>query len=151
LNVTSRCLVVAFTESPSDQAALEFQREVFEESILRETKGVIFDVSGISLMDSFMSKSLVDICRVGSILGKQTIVVGLKSAVVASLVDLEIDLSCVNTAVNIEEAIAFINPPKPKADGETIEANDTIPDEDVEPEEGHDDEDEVQETEEDLS
>ena len=69
--------------------------------------------------------------------------------VVASLLDLEIDLSCINAAVNIEEAIALIHPPI--ADAEASEAKDTTPDEDVELEEGYDDEDEVRETEEDYS
>src|SRR3989338_1485008 len=146
MNVTGGCLVVAFTESPSDQAALEFQREVFEESIRCEADGIIFDVSGVSLMDSFMSKSLADICRLSRILGKKAVVVCLKPAVVASLVDLEIDLSCVSTAVNIEEAIAFIHPPK--ANAESLEPKDTLSDEDVEHEEDCNEEDEVRETEE---
>ncbi len=149
MNVAGGCLVVAFTESPNDQVALEFQRDVFEKSIRRESEGIIFDVSGVSLMDSSMGKSLVAICRVGRALGKKTVVVGLKPAVVASLLDLEIDLSCINAAVNIEEAIALIHPPI--ADAEAREAKDTTPDEDVELEEGYDDEEEVRETEEDHS
>jgi len=142
-------LVVAFTGSRSDQAALEFQREIFEESIRHETEGIIFDVSGVSLMDSFMSKSLVDTCQVGLILGKTTVVVGLKPAVVASLVDLEIDLSGIRAAVNIEEAIALIH--LPKADTEPLEAKDSTSDEDVELEEDDKDEDEVRENEEGYS
>jgi len=153
VNVAGGCLIVAFAESPNDQAALEFQIEVFETSIRHETKGIIFDVSEVSLMDSFMSKSLVDICRVGLILGKKTVVVGLKPAVVASLVDLEIDLSCLRAAVNIEEAIALIHPPQ--ADTEPLEAKDTISDEDVEleeeEEEEEEDEEEVREIEEGYS
>jgi rsbT antagonist protein RsbS len=149
MNIKGGCLVVAFTESPSDQAALEFQREVFEESIRRETEGIIFDVSGVSLIDSFTSKSLIDICRVGLILGKKAVVIGLKPAVVASLVDLEIDLSGVLAAVNVEEAIALIHPPT--ADAEPLEAKDTPPDEDAELKEDYDEEDEVRETEEGLS
>lgn len=146
MNVAGGCLVVAFTESPNDQAALEFQREIFEEAIRRETEGIIVDASGVSLMDSLMSKNLVDICRVGLTLGKKTLVVGLKPAVVASLVDLEIDLSCVKTALNIEEAIALIRPAT--ADAEPLEAKEAPLDEDVEFEE---EDDEVCKTEEDLS
>ena len=51
--------------------------------------------------------------------------------------------------MNVEEAIALIHPPK--ADAEPLEAKDTPPDEDTEHEEDYDDEDEVRETEEDLS
>ncbi len=148
MNVAGGCLVVAFIESPNDQAALEFQREVFDQAIQQETEGIIVDVSGISLMDSFTGKSLADISRGALILGKKVVVVGLKPAVVASLVDLEIDLSCIRAAVNIEEAIALIHP---IADIEALETKDSTPDEDTELEEGDDDEDEVPETEEDLS
>ncbi len=140
MNVKGGCLVVTFTESLSDQAALEFQREVFEASIRRETEGIIFDVSGVSLMDSFMGKSLVDICRGGLILGKKAVVVGLKPAVVASLVDLDIDLSDVLAAVNVEEAIALIH--LPKANAEPLEAKEFTLDEDVDLEEEKDDDDE---------
>ena len=151
MNVAGGCLIVAFIESANDQAAQEFQREVFETSIRHETEGVIFDVSEVSLMDSFMSRSLVDICRTGLILGKKTVVVGLKPAVVASLVDLEIDLSSIRPAVNIEEAIALIRPPQ--VDTDLFEAKDTLLDEDVEPEEEdeEEDEEEVREIEEDHS
>lgn len=149
MNVAEGCLIVAFTESTNDQAALEFQRAVFEESIRHKTEGIIFDVSGVSLMDSFMSRGLVDICRVGLILGKKVVVIGLKPAVIASLVDLEIDLSGVSTARNIEEAMDLIR--LSKADAEPLEPKDTPPDEDVEPEEDEEDDDEVRETEEALS
>lgn len=144
--VAGGCLIVTFMESPSDQAALEFQREVFKESIRRQTEGIIFDVSGVSLMDSFMSKSLIAICRAGFILGKKVVVIGLKPTVVASLVDLEIDLSRVSTALNIEEAIALIHPPN--TDAEPFEANDTTSDENVELKEEDDNEEEVRQTEE---
>ncbi len=146
MNVAKGCLLVAFTESPNDQAALEFQRKVLVDSIRRETQGIILDVSGVSLMDSVMSKSLVDTCQAVQILGKMTVVIGLKPAVVASLVDLEIDLSRINVAVNIEEAMPLINPPI--VDAGPLEAKDAAPDEDAEREE--EDEDEVRETEEDL-
>jgi len=147
--VASGCLVVTFIEHPNEQAALEFQREVFEEAIQRETDGIILDVSGVSLMDSCMSRSLVDICQAGLILGKKTVVVGLKPAVVASLVELEIDLSCISAAVNTEEAIALIHPPE--ADAEPFNTEDTALDEDVEPEEESGEPDEAQEEEECLS
>ena len=149
MNVASGCLVVTFIEHPNEQAALEFQREVFEEAIQRETDGIILDVSGVSLMDSCMSRSLVDICQAGLILGKKTVVVGLKPAVVASLVELEIDLSCISAAVNTEEAIALIHPPE--ADAEPFNTEDTALDEDVEPEEESGEPDEAQEEEECLS
>ncbi len=147
--MASGCLVVTFIEHPNEQAALEFQREVFEEAIQRETDGIILDVSGVSLMDSCMSRSLVDICQAGLILGKKTVVVGLKPAVVASLVELEIDLSCISAAVNTEEAIALIHPPE--ADAEPFNTEDTALDEDVEPEEESGEPDEAQEEEECLS
>lgn len=142
-------MVVVFRESPNDQAALEFQREVFEESIRRETGGIILDVSGVSLMDSHMSRSLVDICRAGLILGKKTVVVGLRPAVVASLVELEIDLGCISAAVNTEEAIALIHPPK--AGAGHLEAEDATLDEDVELEKDAEDAEEACEAEKDFS
>jgi rsbT antagonist protein RsbS len=144
MNVAGGCLVVVFRESRSAQEALEFQREVFEKSILRETKGIIFDVSGVSSMDSFMSKRLVDICRGGLILGKKTVVVGLRPAVVASLVDLEIDLSRLRAAVNIEAAIALINPTNidvtpPGATDSTSDDDDEIEEDDDRAEESDED------------
>ncbi len=143
MNVTGGCLVVAFTESPSGQAALEFQRKIFEESIRRGTEGIVLDVSGVSLMDSLMSRSLANICQAGRILGKKTVVAGLKPAVAAALVDFEIDLSSINTAVNIEEAVILIHPPK--MDEALVEPESAAPDEDAEHEET--DESEGRETE----
>lgn len=147
MNIRGGCLVVAFTESSSKQEAQAFQREVFEESMRRETQGIIFDVSDVSLIDSFMSRNLVDICRAGLILGKETVVVGLKPAVVISLIDLEIDLSSIQAAVNIEEAVALIH--RTIADSESFETPDATLDENVELEE--EDDNEVGETEEDLA
>ncbi len=146
MNVTGGCLVVAYQESPNDQAALEFQRTVFETSIRRQTDGIIFDVSGVHLMDSLMSKGLIATCRAGDILGKKTVVVGLKPAVIASLVDLEIDLSGVLTAVNIEEAINLIHPAMTEA--EFCQTDDTVPDEDIQLKESDDDDNEDEDGEE---
>ncbi len=146
MNIAAGCQFIAFRESANEQAALEFQREVFEKPIRRETEGIIFDVSGVSLMDSFTSKNLADICRIAHVLGKKTAVVGLKPAIVASLVNLEVDLSGISAAVNIEEAILLIQ--TPKADTEPLEEKATTIDEDAGSEEGYEDDDEGPETEE---
>jgi rsbT antagonist protein RsbS len=145
MNVAGGCLIAPFKEQRGDQATLEFQREVFEQSIRRRTRGIILDVSSVSLMDSFMGNSLVGTCLAGRILGQRIIVVGLRPAVVAALVDLDIDMSCVVNAVNVEAAIAILNPAQ--ADEDPLETKDapTDEDEDGEIEEKEDDEETCEE------
>lgn len=149
MKVAGGCLIVLFNENPSDQAEQKFQREVFEESIRRKTAGVIFDASDVSFMDSFMCRSMVALFRISHILGKRTVVVGLKPAVVLALIDQEIDLSRIRTAVNIDEAIALINPVI--TDIEPFEGEEPDIDEDDEAEENDENEEAVFETQESAS
>jgi len=114
VKIAYNCLIVDYRDEVTDQKVSSFQKLVLDQALLGNVKGVILDVSAVTLMDSFASRSLLDTCRMTNLLGKRAIVVGMKPAVVFSLVDMDVELNGVETAVNVESAMTLIDPPADK-------------------------------------
>jgi rsbT antagonist protein RsbS len=117
-------LIAAFGSDDSDMASLDFQKNVFDEAIKKNARGIVIDVSAALLMDSFMSSRLVDTCRVGGLLGQPVVVVGLKPTIVATLVELDVDLDSIRTASTIDRALDLLNLAKPTCEEWEIETED---------------------------
>ena len=118
------CLVVPIQIELYDASVIRIQESVLEK--IRETgiKGVIMDVSAVEIMDSFIVQTISDTARMASMMGATTVLVGLQPGVVASLVDLELELGDIQTAITLEEGFQKLKPrvePKEPEEPEEIE------------------------------
>jgi rsbT antagonist protein RsbS len=133
MHISRGCLIVPIQIELYDEIILRIQKDILE--IVKETgvKGVIIDVSGVEIIDSFFAQAICDTVRMASMLGATTVLTGLKPEVAASLVDLDIEFKDVRTAMNLEEGFQILESlARPKEEPEEIEEPEGEVDEDQE-------------------
>jgi rsbT antagonist protein RsbS len=98
-------LVAAMQEDIEDRGALELADRLAKEVATNRAAMVLLDVSAAQIVDSFISRVIVDIARVCRLLGAQVTVVGMRPAVAITLVELGLTLDGVRTALTIDDAM----------------------------------------------
>jgi rsbT antagonist protein RsbS len=70
---------------------------------------VIVDVTVLDVMDSFAVRTLSNLSHMIMLRGAKTVIVGIQPEVAFAMVQLGLTLSGVNTALDLEEGLAYLN------------------------------------------
>ena len=97
--------VAAMQEDIDDRSALALADRLAQEVAGNGARTVLVDVSAAQIVDSFISRVIVDIARVCRLLGARVAVVGMRPAVAITLVELGLTLEGVRTALTIDDAL----------------------------------------------
>ena len=87
----------------------EFQQELLERIGTAHVRGVVLDVSGVNVMDSYDFEMLRDTMTMASIMGVTPIIVGIKPGIVSALIDMDVDISHVRAALNVDDALKMLS------------------------------------------
>ena len=72
------------------------------------SRGVLIDISALSIVDSFMGRILGNIGSMSKIMDAETVVVGMQPAVAITLIELGLELKGVHTALNVERGMELL-------------------------------------------
>jgi rsbT antagonist protein RsbS len=84
-------------------------------------RGVLIDISALSIVDSFMGRIIGNIGSMSKIMDAETVVVGMQPAVAITLIELGLELKGVHTALNVERGMELL---KKKIGADEIEIED---------------------------
>jgi rsbT antagonist protein RsbS len=101
-------LLVTIQVDLYDRLALSLENDLINMVSKVEAKGVLIDISAVSIVDSFMGRILGNIASMTKIMDAQTVVVGMQPAVAITLVELGLTLSGVHTALNVEKGMELL-------------------------------------------
>jgi len=101
-------LLVSIQVDLQDRVAIQLQDDLSERIVETGAKGVVIDISGLEIVDSFVGRMLSSIASISRVLDAETVVVGMRPAVAITLVELGLYLDGVRTALNVERAFALI-------------------------------------------
>ena len=101
-------LVAAMQEDIDDRSALELADRLASEVGANGASMVLLDVSAAQVVDSFISRVIVDIANVCRLLGAQVTVVGMRPAVAITLVELGMTLVGIKTALNVDKGMRLL-------------------------------------------
>ena len=101
-------LLVSIQVDMHDQLALKLQDDLAEDIVRYSARGVLIDISGLEIVDSFIGRVLGTIASVARVLDASTVVVGMRPAVAITLVELGVTLEGVRTALNIERGLEML-------------------------------------------
>lgn len=103
-----RALLVSIQVDIHDRLAKALEEDLAERIVATGARGVMIDISGLEIVDSFMGRMLDNIAAVSRLLDANTVVVGMRPAVAITLVELGLSLTGVKTALDVERGMALI-------------------------------------------
>jgi rsbT antagonist protein RsbS len=122
----SRHVVVASIQTDLDEEVLaNFREDLLGRVHETDSRGVILDVSGLATLDSDEFAALRRIMEMVAIMGAESVLVGLRPGVVSSLIDLDVDVEGLQTAIDLDAAFELFEPasvPVPEPDDEATAA-----------------------------
>ena len=101
-------LVVSIQMDLSDDTTMALQDDLSNEIVRTGASGVIIDISGLEIVDSFIGRMLATIASMSRVLDAHTVVVGMRPAVAITLAELGLYLGGVRTALNAEMAFDIL-------------------------------------------
>lgn len=113
LRVRGHLLVSVQTEF-TDLAAEAFQRDVLA-AIDRErhsTGGLLLDISGIDMLDTYVARVIADTAAMARLMGRETVVCGMRPEVAATLVQMGYLLESVQTALDLDDGLDLLGVPR---------------------------------------
>ena len=103
-----RLLLVSIQVDMHDQLAMRLQDDLTQQISATNAKGVLIDISGLEIVDSFIGRMIGNISAMARVLDAQTVVTGMQPAVAITLVELGITLNGIQTALNVERGMALL-------------------------------------------
>lgn len=101
-------LLVTIQVDMHDRLALTLQDDLTERIVATGVQGVLIDISGLEIVDSFMGRMLGNIASMSRVLDADTVVVGMQPSVAITLVELGLSMPGVRTALNVEQGMGLL-------------------------------------------
>ena len=102
-------LIASIQAALSDQDLVQLRDALAEKVGRLRARGVIVDVTVLDVMDSFASRTLRDLAHMTRLRGAETVIVGIQPEVAFSMVQLGLTLEGVDTALDLEEGLTFLD------------------------------------------
>ena len=99
-------LLITLQGNLEDTTVEQIERAVTHEVAGTRATGVLMDVSGLSIVDSFVARVIARLVAMVRLLGAEATIVGLQPAVAITLVELGVPMRHVRTALNAEQGMA---------------------------------------------
>lgn len=101
-------LLVSIQIELSDRLIVELKDDIAREIRRSDVHGLVVEVSGVDLFDSFIARSIQDLAQIARFLGVRTILAGLNAGMAVTLVEMGMGLDGVQTALTLESALEML-------------------------------------------
>lgn len=98
-------LIVSVQVSLSDRLVMQLKDDITDAVERTNAQGLVIDISGIGLMDSYISKALHDIGLIAKLMGVRTVISGMAPLIALTLSEMGLDLKGMHMALNLEDAL----------------------------------------------
>jgi rsbT antagonist protein RsbS len=123
-------LLVTIQVDLYDRLALNLEADLVQMVSKTGARGVLIDISAVSIVDSFMGRIIGNIASMSRIMDAHTVVVGMQPAVAITLIELGLPLTGVHTALDVERGMELL---RKKI---VVDDEETQPDQDADADDG---------------
>jgi rsbT antagonist protein RsbS len=102
-------LIASIQSALTDSEVLQLQDDIAEQVGKFRSRGVILDVSGLDVIDSFVSRALHAMAITAKLRGANAVLVGIRPEVAFAIVQMGLTLEGVLTALDLEEGLAVLD------------------------------------------
>ncbi len=97
-----------------DAVADAFQADVLSAIEKRGTTGLVIDISGLDMVDTYVARILAETGRMAKLMGTSTVLVGMRPEVAATLVRMGYGMEGVRTALDLDAGLTLLGYVIPK-------------------------------------
>jgi rsbT antagonist protein RsbS len=101
-------LIVPIQGAIADDVMVTLQSDVMTRIQDGDARGLIVDVSGVEVLDSYMTRNLRDLALSARLMGVTAVVSGLRPAVAITLIEMGLEIPGVHTALDLERALELL-------------------------------------------
>lgn len=101
-------LLVALQGDLDDSTVVRIEEQLTRQVAHTGAGGVLIDVSGLTVVDSFIARVLARVVGMIRLLGAEAAIVGISPAVAITLVELGVPMGHLDTALNAEQGLALL-------------------------------------------
>lgn len=102
-------LLVNLQGDLDDTTVLQIENQLAAQVARVHAKGLLIDVSGLTMVDSFIARVLARIVGMIRLLGAQAAIVGMQPAVAITLVELGLPMGHLDTALGVEQGMFLLH------------------------------------------
>jgi rsbT antagonist protein RsbS len=99
-------LLVSVQVDLRDTIADAFQEDLLQAIGRTGAAGLVIDISALDMVDSYVARVLVETGRMARLMGTRTVLAGMRPEVAATLVRMGYRMEGVETALDVDEALA---------------------------------------------
>lgn len=88
-----------------DAIAEAFQEDILSELEKQRAAGLVIDISGLDVVDTYVARVLSETGRMAKLMGTETVLVGMRPDVAATLIRMGYAMDGVNTALNVDDGL----------------------------------------------
>jgi rsbT antagonist protein RsbS len=104
-----RYLIASIQAALTDTEMRVFKADLLERVGVERARGVVVDVGGLDVIDSYGARLLTDIAATLRLRGARMVVVGVRPEVAFSMVRFGLDMRRLDTVLDLEEALDFLD------------------------------------------
>ena len=102
-------LLVSLQGELHDGMAEQLQHDITSRVSTSGVTGVVIDISGVDIVDSFLGRVLAEIASTARLLAARTVLAGMRPAVAITLVELGLTLPGLVTALDVDRAMELLS------------------------------------------
>jgi rsbT antagonist protein RsbS len=102
------CLIASVQSDLSDREVLAMRDELAHRIGQTRARGVIVDVTGLDVIDSFVARTLRSITLNARLRGAETVIAGIQPDVAIAMVQFDLNLDALRAALDLDEAIEML-------------------------------------------
>lgn len=101
-------LITSIQVALHDKLALTFQHNVLHRIEQTNAKGLIIDITAVDVVDSFITRVLVETAAMARMMGTKTVLVGLRPEIAITLTEFGMQLKGMYTTLDLEKGLALL-------------------------------------------
>ncbi len=98
-------LMVSIQTDLHDRMAEDLQTSILESIEKTGSPAVMIDITALEMVDSFIGRVLSDTARAARIMNARVVLVGMRPAVTMTLLEMGLELTDVETAIDVENGL----------------------------------------------
>jgi rsbT antagonist protein RsbS len=101
-------IIASIQSDLSDPEVLALRDDLIERVGQFRAQGIVVDVSALDVIDSFVARALRTIALTAKLRGARTVIVGIRPDVAVAMVQFQLNLDPLRTALDLDEALALL-------------------------------------------